>query len=187
MRIALTMLCVVVMLQTSAQEKKPHPKIQYKTIVQACLVTGSTTESAALQLIGGVKTDRFFAGIGTGLDFYMYRGIPLFSTIRYDLLQKNGSLFMYADGGIHFPWVKGDAKDDNLKYFSGFYSDAGFGYQFKSKTTAAFLLSVGYSYKHVKQQTASFWFNPWPIEPANQFEIRNYHLNRISIKLGVMF
>jgi hypothetical protein len=173
---------------SNAQEKKPQRKFQYKSIAQVGLLTGSTTESATLQLISGVKMNRLFTGVGTGLDFYMYRGIPLFADVRYDLLKKNGTLFAYADGGVHFPWVRGDVKEDNQTYYPGFYSDAGFGYQFKSKTSTAFLLSIGYSYKHVKLKGENnFWIEPWPPTPRNFIEERNFYLNRLSVKLGVQF
>ncbi|MBX9784826.1 MAG: hypothetical protein K2X48_16170 [Chitinophagaceae bacterium] len=190
MRILTVLLCVAAMLQTSAQQKKPQPKFQYNTIAQVGLLTGSSTESAALQLIGGVKRNRLFTGIGTGVDYYMYRGIPVFADVRYDLLQKKGTLFAYADGGVHFPWVKGDTKDDWVKYYPGLYSDAGFGYQFKTKTTTSFLLSVGYSYKHVKQKYENLiWVDPWPVipRPASFGETRNFYLHRLSVKLGIQF
>lgn len=188
MRILVVLLCAGAMLQSSAQDKQLNSKFQYKTIAQLGLLEGSTTESATLQLIGGVKRNRLFTGIGAGLDFYMYRGIPLFADVRYDLKQKKGTLFVYADGGIHFPWVKADVPEDNIKYFTGMYSDAGFGYQFKSKTTTAFLLSIGYSYKHIKQEIKNaVRIEPWPVIPINPVETSNYYLNRLTIKLGIQF
>jgi hypothetical protein len=88
MQKVLLLICIGWIGTAAAQEKKQLPKFQYRTITQIGLLAGSTTEGTTLQLIGGVKNRRLFTGMGTGLDFYMYRGIPLFADIRYDILKK---------------------------------------------------------------------------------------------------
>jgi hypothetical protein len=188
MQKVLLLICIGWIGTAAAQEKKQLPKFQYRTITQIGLLAGSTTEGATLQLIGGVKNRRLFTGIGTGLDFYMYRGIPLFADIRYDVLKKKGILFVYADGGIHFPWEDEGTDGSSIKYFNGLYTDAGLGYQFKSKTSTAFLLSIGYMYKHVKQEYNNLvWIDPWPVRPSSTVETRNYYLNRVAVKMGIQF
>mgnify|MGYP002777269134 CR=1 FL=1 len=189
MRFFLLSIILCCCLTTSAQEKKTAApsKMQYRAIVQAGMLAGSTAESGQMQLINGVQFHRLYTGIGTGLDFYMYRGIPLFADVRYDVLKKKGTLFAYADGGIHFPWVKNQPDESIQKFYNGIYTDAGIGYRFHASNKTGLFVSAGYSYKQVKQRVTSLWFTPWPIEPVQQYEFRNYYLNRISIKLGWMF
>ncbi len=173
-----------------AQEKKVATvakPFQFKTIVQAGLLAGSTGEAASVQAINGFSFGNWYAGIGAGLDFYMQRGVPLFADVRYKFSKQRRSFFIYTDAGVHVPWIKNIEQRNIISQSAGLYTDAGLGFQLATKKGDAFLFSAGYTYKHVAEKQQGFVWGPWP-QPGGQNELEyNYYFNRIAIKFGLMF
>ena len=178
-----------------AQQQKGINRIQFHSINQLGLLNGETGSSCQIQTINGIQYKSWFAGIGVGLDYYRFRGIPLFADIRKTFGAAKNKLFVYGDGGIHFSWVTDKEKTVNgrpqSKFSNGLYLDGGIGYQIQLSPKNALLLSVGYSYKQMKETAPVYYFYPMIVggdypqsQPTNSY---NYHLNRISIKVGWEF
>lgn len=157
------------------------------------LVNGSNGVSASLQSVNGFKKGALFAGIGTGIDYYLYRTIPLFVDTRYVFGKKKNKIFTYADGGVNFSWVQTnlfinpavirDGNNGNSVYKNGLYSDVGFGYNIGMKKENALVISLGYSYKSLKKTET---YQDW--RSHELFTSRNtYNLNRIMLKVGWQF
>jgi hypothetical protein len=179
-------------LMASAQENKSTPRWQFHSLNNLGLLEGQTGSSFQLQSINGVQFQSWFAGVGIGLDYYRYRSVPLFLDIRKEFGKKANKPFLYADGGINFPWVTDSEKsiyaaDDH--FGNGFYADLGAGYKISMGKKNSLLLSLGYSNKKLTETyTSPFvtyidFFNPTS-SPATKI---NYSLNRLSIKLGWSF
>lgn len=186
--------CIAILLFNAAIAQEA-PKAEQKScscafssIVQGGIMAGEKSNSAVLQTINGLRYKRWFAGIGVGLDFYHTRGIPLFLDIRRNILKGVHSPFVYADGGIHFAWEREKEKYPYRKneFDNSVYLDMGLGYKWSFTTEAALLLSVGYSYKEIRQGVyypVNCLYPPCP-ESANWYE---NSLNRISLKMGLQF
>ena len=74
-------------------------------------------------------------------------------------------------------------------FSNGLYLDGGIGYQIHIKRKNTLLVSLGYSYKTVKETGTEYFYTPNSYllgiaYPYPETDIYNYHLTRISIKLG---
>lgn len=159
------------------------------------LLDGEQGSKFQLQTINGMKYKDWFAGVGTGIDWYYRRSIPLFLSVNKDLLRRGArNFFIATDAGVNFPWrvdkdyVAGYTIEKSLP---GFYWGAGLGYKVGiGKSNDAILLQVGYSYKHVSEKASSIYYYTYPIiadpkpDMTNQFD---YYLRRLSLKLGWNF
>lgn len=174
-----------------AQQKKDslQTKLKFATVEQVGLLAGNSASSAGVQLINGVTYKKIFVGLGIGLDYYLYRGFPVFADVRYHLTQKKNTLFLYADGGIHLPWQRKEVNNVQAKLRNGFYTDVGFGYKLMQKNGNALVMSFGYTHKKVSEERKEFIWLPvvWDLNIPEQTVKYHYGLNRIAIKFGLMF
>ncbi len=162
-------------------------KIKFSSINLAGLVLGANKESAMVQTINGIKKDKWFAGVGAGIDFYVERGVPLFIDIRRDLTDKNNTAFVYADGGMYFPWLKFVQKEQKLNssISPGAYYDLGIGWKLTSKSKRSFLMSAGYSLKQDKGKVMVQSWNPTIRSMESNREYYNYKYRRVVLKVGI--
>ena len=109
---------------------------RFHSINSVALVNGSNSVSAALQSVNGFQKNNWFAGIGAGLDYYLYRTVPVFADVRYSLGKKRNKFFAYADGGINISWIENSLSGNIViwegfrnenNFFNGAYTDAGLG------------------------------------------------------------
>lgn len=157
----------------------------------AGLLEGEEGSSFQVQVISGVKYRTWFAGAGTGLDYYSLRSVPVFLSLNKHLNAGHHSYFIQADGGASFAWV--DRELDrwsnylSQKFSPGLYWSGLFGFAtaFGNKKNSL-MVSLGYSYKHIKDTKirAGACNNP---PCPNLPEIYNYHFRRVSLKLGWQF
>ena len=162
-------------------------KINFGSINQMGLLSGSRGEALSIQTINGIKKDKWFAGVGAGLDFYSERTFPLFLDIRSDLTHKKNTPFAYADAGINFLWLNFVEKEQKQFPSSspGLFYDLGIGIKLSGKNRRGFLVSAGYSYKQVKEKVKfGWWPAPTPQLESENFERYNYLYRRIVIKMG---
>ncbi len=163
-------------------------KLNFSSQNYVGITIGEVSTELQVQTINGVKWKQWFGGIGTGIDWYYYRSIPVFASVNRSFLQKGKrSLFFSADAGINFPW-------EQMRYYSydevsttqypGLYWAAGFGYKLGvGKSDNSILLHFGYSYKKLEEKVSNSFpcFNP----PCTVFtESFDYRLKRLSIRLG---
>jgi hypothetical protein len=164
------------------------------------LLVGEQGSKTQLQTINGAKFKTWFAGLGTGIDWYYRRSIPLFMSVDKDFLKKgNRNFFITANAGVSFPWK--DDKNYNEggytieKTPAGFYCETGVGYRIGlGKKNDAILLQAGYSYKHIRENIKDIYYTYAPTFNmpiwSPQPEITNridYYLNRLSLKIGWSF
>ena len=173
-----------------SQEGAPKEKIHFQAIIQGGILAGSSDHSGQLQAIHGIRYKTWSAGIGAGIDYYYERSVPLFLQLRKNIFPKPLTPFVYADGGLNFPWLKdGVAKVGGIveRTKRGPYYEAGIGYEVPIFKSSRFLFSAGYSYKELEQVVNVMpWFSVWP-PPASAFETFNYSLSRIAVKTGIRF
>lgn len=155
------------------------------------LLEGSSGSAFQLQTINGIRSGQWFAGIGTGLDYYHLRSIPVFLSVNRYLTPKNRSPFLSLDGGLNYAWAKRERSRENdiisSRFYPSLYWSGGLGYKTGLKNKQdALLVSLGYSYKEIneKQEKTVFCINP-PCPP--QVETYHFGLKRVSIRIGWQF
>lgn len=168
-----------------------NKKYQFHSIINVALLNGNNGTSAGVQSINGFAKDNWFAGIGTGLDYYLYRSVPLFMDLRYELGKKKNKFFAYGDAGINISWVKEYNNDwftpwssiRNNNYNNGLYTEAGIGISAAFKKGDAFLLSLGYSTKSLEEIIT---YDDWRTG-QKQSDINKYRFRRLALKMGFRF
>ena len=75
-------------------------KVSLHTIVSAGVAAGESTAKPLAQVAAGFHYDRFFTGIGVGMDNYHFKSIPLFADWRMNFGNKQ-SIFVFANGGYN--------------------------------------------------------------------------------------
>jgi hypothetical protein len=178
----------------SAATGRAQAAFHFHSINQAGLLNGQAGSSWQLQTINGVQHRSWFAGIGAGLEGYRFRGIPLFVDLRKTFGQAKNKPFVYADAGIHFIWVTDKDKTVNggsqATFYNGLYLDGGAGYEIHINRKNALLLSLGYSYKTIREKAAVYYYSPMPFSTqpvVSSYDTYHYYLNRLSIKAGWKF
>ncbi|HET9824852.1 MAG TPA: hypothetical protein VFP87_05930 [Chitinophagaceae bacterium] len=194
MRLFLVLVFAFITLTTTAQNKTAFSSQNYVGLLE-----GEQGSRFQLQAINGIKYNNWFAGLGTGIDWYYLRSIPLFLSVNRNFLKNgNRNFFVAGDAGVNFPWR---VDKDNMQGYTieksipGIYWGVGLGYKIGvGKTNDAILVQLGYSYKHVteKAKTTYYYYyyyinrpigDPRP-DMTNQFD---YYLRRLSLKLGWNF
>lgn len=170
--------------------QKSIKKIKFGSINQAGFLTGGGGEAGVVQSINGLIKDKWFGGIGLGLDFYRQRTVPLFLDIRKDFSNRKNTPFAYADGGINFRWLNDDQTQrfNVLSYKTppGFCYDFGIGCKLQSKNNKGFIFSAGYSFKQMTETIKLRWGAPTPELQQQDTERYNYLYKRVVVKFGVM-
>lgn len=182
----LTLLTAIFLCSLSSLDAQLNSKkITFSSITRVALAVGESNNAFTVQTINGIHKDKWFAGLGAGIDFYGRRSIPLFISVQREFLPSAKRLFVYADGGINYRWLQ---SNDYYKYNSGstpgLYYEGGIGWKIYGKNNTAFMFSAGFSVKQVKETIFNYWYNFGPTFADNN-EQYNYHYRRIMIRLGV--
>ena len=173
--------------------QKKNAAYKFHSINNISLINGDNVTSAGLQSINGFQKGNLFAGVGIGLDYYLYRTVPLFADFRYEFGKAKNKFFAYADGGINFDWVEEDYNDgpifiwdgsrNTTEFHDGAYTDIGLGYTVGSKKGGGLVLSLGHSYKSLKKTVS---YMDWRTQETIS-DIYHYDFNRIVLKVGWKF
>jgi hypothetical protein len=182
----------------------------YRSDNYAGLSSGEWGNYGLLQTVHGVYHGPWFIGGGAGLDYYLFRSVPLFLSVTRDLPVpfKHGGLpvkrrgfYVELDGGTNLPWYKRTIEPfdefTESKFHAGGWWSAGVGYKWKLSAAAqsrkALLLSVAYSEKRLKEtvigpaQPCYTSSCPMIVNTGQQTYIYEY-LNRVFLfKLGFQF
>ena len=178
-------LCFIILNGYSQKNKT----LRIHSINQLGLLNGQVGSAFQLQTVNGIQYKTWFAGAGVGLDYYKIRSIPLFFDARKEFGKTDNAFFVYGDIGINFPWATDKEKiyPANDKFPNRMYVDAGIGYKLKLKNRTALLFSAGYSYKKITEQSYGITPPPYGVPPFDSFNEIDYNLERLSIKIGIVF
>lgn len=164
-------------------------KLRFQSMAAVSLLAGESNPSYQWQIVNGVSIKNWFTGIGAGLDHYRFRSVPVFVSVQRHRI-FNSPLFTYADGGAAIPFVPG--KDDNLfwadvKYSTGFYSEAGIGYRLSLKRKLGLQFSAGYSFRTMKEKVTHFspWSSAWPQPRTESTNYHRFHLLTLRAAVNI--
>ena len=183
-------LCFFIASYSQATSKTVTP-IKFRSSLNAGLLCGQSGSKPAFtaSTINGIEINKWFAGIGVGIDYYgEKRSVPLFAAVQKELSKKVNSFFLYGDAGHNFAWLKDNQKMTgvlNYKKMGGLFYEAGAGYKFKIAATGQFGLSAGYSFKQMEERYnyPCYWCE-YAVPPS---EIYKYNYRRIVIKFNWWF
>ena len=183
-RILLAVSCTLCMTVCFGQ-----PAWKFRSDNYAGLAAGELGSYGHVQTVNGLYKGPWFLGLGTALDYYRFRSIPLFLSMTRDLpaFSKRSGLFVHLDGGVDLPWYKRPFVPYEWvtsSFHSGSYYSAGLGYKWSlsDHTGKALLLSASYSMKKMSedQTSPSSCSNPGSCYMLTQTNVYEY-MNRIFL------
>jgi len=173
--------------ENKAQPVKKRCSCSFSSIEQGGVLRGPYSSYFQAQTINGISYKTWYAGVGAGLDFYRYKGVPIFLDVRKHFSKGKFSPFVYADGGIHLARMNNTKfVSMTTKYNNGFYSDVGFGYKFNFVRRNGLSLSAGYSYKRVVYRQILNYCPSCDRQYLNVYQY-SFDLNTLSLKMGLQF
>jgi hypothetical protein len=162
-------------------------KTSFTGTVQAGFLAGAQGEAMQVSTAAGLRKDTWTAAVGTGLDYYYLRSIPVFLQLQKSFGNAKAP-FVYAAGGYNIPWLRAVDKGWHIgEPKGGFYGDAGIGYQLPVLKNSALQFSVGYSVKNLTTtDTDLVIIAIYPPPPLVLYQ-EKHTLRRISIKTALWF
>lgn len=189
MKRVVTMIALAISVSSFAQtrSKAADCGCGFRSINQAGLLQGEGKSAGLLQTINGFYYKQWFAGVGTGLDYYHTRSVPVFLDLRMDVFKRASSPFVYASGGISYPWATAEQKTkygyEDVQFRKGNIVDLGIGYRFGFLRNQGLLISAGYSRKTSTEDRTEPTYCIWP--PCPVITSRHAHtLERLALKVG---
>jgi hypothetical protein len=186
MRSFLYSLILLLFFANSNAQKTPG-KLQFSAINSIGLLVGDRGEAFAVQTIPGLTFKQWFAGVGTGLDFYEKRTIPLFFDIRQNLFKTANTPYLYVDAGTSFVWNKAENifNQQDRSTIPRFNYETGIGYKLSVNNKTAMIFSAGYSYKQIEEKYKTFLWLPILMTSIQGDERYQAIYRRIVIRLGL--
>ena len=99
MKVCLVICILVLPVLVWSQENKT---LRFGSIIHAGYHQGSSGAYLGLQAINGVHFRSWYAGVGTGIDYYYLRSVPVFIDVRKALGKKSATPYTYFDLGIGY-------------------------------------------------------------------------------------
>lgn len=179
--------------QVNAQKGNNKINKDFYLLPQTSLLVGNDYKSGQFLLSGMLEQKGWGIGIGTGIDIYKLRTIPVFAHLQKDIT-KGGPLFTYLRLGGNIVWpTESQAKGIESPFFnskvsfqSGLYADLGVGYKLGISKKNPVTISVGYSRKTVMKtfyDTIIQDFPPYHTEKSEHSY--QYNLNRLALAVGI--
>lgn len=187
---------IVLMLFCTADAfaQKAGGKSAFYMIPQAGLLNGDHFVSAQVMLVGGLEKNGWGLGLGSAIDYYKVRSIPVFLDIRREITKKQWPVFAYLNMGINMAapldfqysrpvsgWGTGKSRFSN-----GLFTEFGLGYALWNKKRQGVVLGMGYSIKTITEAYNETIFQDFPPFTGSTTNERKflYRLNRVVLKLG---
>lgn len=165
-------------------------KVKFQSQNYIGVVGGEKDASIQIQTINGLQHRTWFGGIGTGLDFYFQRSVPLFLSLGKYFSSSTNSPYFSLDGGTNFIWDKTTGSKynwfrDDGDFSPSLYYAAHAGYKIGlPKNNGSLLILLGYSAKRLKEKLVA----PCIVLPCPEMqESVTYEFNRYSFKMGWTF
>ncbi|MEN8118775.1 MAG: hypothetical protein ABFS35_00410 [Bacteroidota bacterium] len=172
-------------------ENKPAPELNQKGIYNITTIgflTGNSeladAQTFTFQSTLGYNYNQYIgAGVGVGIEKLRTELVPVFISLKSNMLNKANSPVLNLTFGYSFPLSK-EKKDENQEFSYEGGINFGFDIGICSYKTQkrALLITAGYRYQIVKESFSSTsWYYP------NSTEKNTYKFNKIAIKIGFMF
>lgn len=188
------LLIIILFACTLAGAQSPSKHRSY-LMPQLGVMDGGQSTNLQFQLVGGMVVKNWRIGMGTGLDYYAVRSVPVFADLR-NYFGSNKKAFAFVNLGYNIPWPKdnqyrtifasGVTKKSEFKM--GLYTDAGIGYDVSLGKQKSLSVSIGYTlkkYSETYDERSGWWI--WPVPGPGAGTLRRtelYTLRRLTLKAG---
>lgn len=189
---------MICLLAVTVHAQQIKPKDKFVVSAEAALLNGDRYVNGQILLNAGYEFNGWYAGAGTGFDYYKYRTVPVFAEVKkYFGNNYNKQFFLFAKGGNDIAWPTENQK--NLRsnnwggwnitsksvFRNGVYTDVGFGYTLFNSKQKGFYTVAGYSSKSLTEvYNEQVWNGATSVITRRQLQ---YTLNRIVIRFGYRF
>lgn len=185
LRIFCALLLVAIGMHAQAQTG-----FRFRSMNYAGIAEGNNGTRFQLTTINGFQQKNWFLGLGTGIDYYYIRSLPLMLNLTRFFSDKPRSLYVAAEGGVHFAWGNDPqvfySDGIQTKYKPRFGGSLTAGYKIGLRNQKdAILLNAGIGYKLIRNDVRI----P-TICGFGNCEIReqyNYKLMVLMVRVGWMF
>lgn len=157
-------------------------------------IFGGGTLSSGIKIQGGYRIkNRLYLGIGSGLEGFGNRYIPIFGEINYNFTKGNTQPFIYGYGGYNM-----FAGTGNRIYYNDFYyypteykggpmAAAGFGVTKHISSGFSVGFQCGYRFQYTSYSyTNYFWTENWEQIENGKTTVTDY-MNRLELGINMIF
>jgi len=187
MRVAIT---IIALLLVTAADGQSNFKFHSQNYIGA--LGGERDAAFQFQSINGFQKQTWFGGIGTGLDYYYNRTVPLFLSFSKYLNTRASTPYVSLDGGTNFTWDNSTGNSingyrDDGHFTPSLYYGVHIGYKSGLKSNkGSVIIAAGFSAKRMKEKFSVDGPCTDPPCPDHD-EVIDYKFNRFSFKLGWLF
>ncbi|GDX53355.1 hypothetical protein LBMAG27_24020 [Bacteroidota bacterium] len=159
----------------------------YFNVTNVGLLAGSNGAGALFETVNGYRFNHFLeVGGGTGIEYTNVVLLPVYLSVRSDLLKGKSTPFIHADCGYNFyvgsrnnyyyPYY-GDLSLQKYIYRGGLNASAGVGIKINTRSDFAFMISWAYKFEH--------W--SYDYDYLDNHTHYDYNYQRMVLKLGLEF
>ena len=174
--------------QLLAQQKSNY---QWVIVPQFNILNGQQITSTSIHLNTGIANNKNQYTIGVGIDYYIYRTVPIIAEYKHFIGNKKNKQFVYAGLGYNVAWLFDSQKKQTWNwgspstfadYSNGFTYQFGIGYAVLIKNKKGVLFNLGFSNKSLTENTSSWVFNGTNsvLMPSS----KKFDLNRLAIGIA---
>jgi hypothetical protein len=165
-------------------------RFSFQGAVLVGLLEGEKGSAFQIGAMGGIKSKTWIASLGSGLDYYSVRSIPVYLNVQKNIFNNEKTPFVYLGGGYHFLWLPKLtttwAWPENSQTKGGLYYQAGIGYQVPALKKSSLFFAAGFSEKQYDEDHTQVY--PCLVWPCPEYKEKiSYRLRRLSITTGLRF
>jgi hypothetical protein len=175
-----------------AQEQATAKKIQVTGAVS--LMNGTSEVGAQLSALAGVELSKgWTAGLGSAIDYYYFRSVPVFVEVKKYFGNGPRRLFAFGATGVNLAWP---TDEDQMKlsrwnivggndFRFGMYADIGIGYTLYNRHQRGLFTGLGYSVKTMSESHTEQIWNGLTTDQAQRKT--DFTFSRVLIRIGYKF
>jgi hypothetical protein len=181
---------IMILFATMAHAQK------YSGSVEAGVTNGNYETDAFVNTSHGFMLKGWFIGLGTGVDYYRFRTVPVFAEMRKEFSDKNIRPLIQVAAGLNVEWLTQEQRDHRFSWWqttpstfkNGVYLKAGTGVLFNAHKQIRFATTISWSYKSITEKYSDRLWDPWP-QPGNDLTERTllYNLQRVDLGVKIIF
>lgn len=183
---------VFILLLISSNVFAQHKKNNIKSINTIGISHGDAGNYLNIKSVNGITKERWFAGLGLGVDLYKHNSIVVTADCRKYLF-KNNNFGINGAAGYNFPFANknktGFITFDsyyNEQFRGGLYSTAGLFYEFKLLKKIKGIINPDFNIRRLSRVSKDVV--PCLVAPCPEIKTTySYNLQTFSIKTGVIF
>jgi hypothetical protein len=159
---------LLLLLSCSVAALAQRAAVGFYVMPQEAMAFNSEDASGQVVLSAGASYKKIMFGVGSGIDWYGLRSVPVFAEGQFNFSGKLEHVFAYTKLGININKLTDKQLAEQFEYtgtgFSrGMYTDFGLGYSLYNNHSRGLQFGLGYSVKTVKQNMSDIIYSSYPL------------------------